>query len=143
VKHLKGNNDHYRSFLPCGYISLTVYSRYTLLSTTAALSSVDDFRWCLGRNCKSGQIHETGTDGYIFRCHACGFKVCVIHNVKWHEGETCKEYDYRTKPELKGKEESASQRLITSTTKPCPGRSCGAPIEKDDGCDHMKCKVLP
>jgi E3 ubiquitin-protein ligase RNF14 len=121
-------------------ILLTILSRYTLLSTTATLSSLDSFRWCLQRGCKSGQIHETGTDGPIFCCHACGFKICVIHDIKWHEGETCKEYDYRTNLKLKRKEESASAQTISRTTKQCPQSSCKAPIEKNDGCDHMTCK---
>ena len=104
------------------------------------LSSLDSFRWCLRPGCKSGQIHETGTNGPLFRCHACGFRVCVIHNVPWHKGETCTEFDYRTMPGLKKAEEIASAKTIRKTTKTCPQRSCRAPIEKNRGCDHMTCK---
>jgi hypothetical protein len=58
--------------------------------------------------------------------------------VKWHKGETCSEYDYRTNARLKAEEEEASKTLMEATTKPCPG--CTRPIEKNQGCNHMQCK---
>ena len=102
---------------------------------------MENFRWCLRAGCTNGQIHESGIDGPIFRCASCGFGVCVIHNTPWHEGETCTEYDYRTDKSLKRKEEEASKVTIEKTTKKCPKRTCGANIEKIDGCDHMTCKI--
>jgi hypothetical protein len=61
-----------------------------------------------------------------------------VHNVRWHKGETCSEYDYRTNSRLKADEEDASRRVVEATTKPCPG--CARPIEKNNGCDHMECE---
>ncbi|KAF2104945.1 hypothetical protein NA57DRAFT_51735 [Rhizodiscina lignyota] len=115
-----------------------IYETYSKLSILAALSTMDDFRSCLRPGCNSGQIHSTGEDGPIFTCHECGFKVCTIHNIEWHDGETCKEYDYRTDSKLKKKEEKATAKTLNDTTKPCP--SCNAPIEKNEGCDHMTCR---
>ncbi|KAL2265816.1 hypothetical protein VTJ83DRAFT_6916 [Remersonia thermophila] len=37
----------------------------------------------------------------------------------------------------KKKEEEASEKTVKKTTKPCPG--CKAPIEKNNGCQHMTC----
>ena len=131
-------------------MSLTTYShctslcsycrRYLDYATKAALGEDENFRWCLRPGCNNGQYHESGTDGPIFRCAACGFRLCVIHNSAWHEGYTCSEWDYKANTSLKQKEEEASVSTIQRTTKRCPGRNCGAPIEKNDGCDHMTCK---
>ena len=118
--------------------SETQFKRYDYLSTRATLSAIPDFRWCLNHTCTSGQVHES--DDPIFVCVACGAKHCVVHEKPWHEGETCLEYDYRTGKNGGGEEMSVS--AITKTTKRCPGAGCGAPIEKNKGCDHMTCKLL-
>jgi hypothetical protein len=75
-----------------------------------------------------------------FKCKACRKSHCVVHNVKWHDGESCAEYDYRI-GSLKKKEEEASRLLVEEISKQCPG--CKRPVEKVDGCDHMTCKFLP
>lgn len=96
-----------------------------------------DFRRCLAPKCGSGQVHADD-DGPLFICYACGTKMCIHHQVRWHEGDTCREYDYRMDGTQKKKEEKASEATKKKTTKACP--SCQAPIEKNDGCDHMVCK---
>jgi hypothetical protein len=91
-------------------------------------------------------VHEGGNDDNIWRCGDCGFRVCVIHDNTWHEGETCTEYDYRVtgqkeKDEQKRKEqEEASLKAIGEMSKMCPGQQCGWNIQKNDGCDHMTCE---
>jgi hypothetical protein len=45
--------------------------------------------------CESGQIHEDADAGPIMTCNHCGFKSCVIHQMPFHEGETCSQYDDR------------------------------------------------
>jgi hypothetical protein len=99
-----------------------------------------NFRWC--RACDSGQIHMSGVEGNIFTCVACGHKVCIIHENTWHEGETCREFEYRSsgrKQRDKKAQEEASLRAIGKLTKKCPGPGCTWNIEKNDGCDHMTC----
>jgi hypothetical protein len=91
-------------------------------------------------------VHEGGNEDNIWRCEECGFRVCVVHDNTWHEGETCTEYDYRVsgqkeKDEQKRKEqEEASLKAIGKMSKKCPGRKCGWNIQKNDGCDHMTCE---
>jgi hypothetical protein len=45
----------------------------------------------------------------------------------------------RTDRNLKKQEEIASKKIISQTTKKCPG--CKRSIEKSFGCDHMTCKI--
>ncbi|KAF1841757.1 uncharacterized protein K460DRAFT_255016, partial [Cucurbitaria berberidis CBS 394.84] len=103
--------------------------------TRATLEAIPGFRWCITKGCQSGQVQAPSIAK--FRCVACKKIHCVEHNVAWHTGETCKEYDYRTNKKLKRAEEAASKQLILETTKKCPG--CKKTIEKSYGCDHMTC----
>ncbi|KAF2476483.1 uncharacterized protein BDR25DRAFT_252513 [Lindgomyces ingoldianus] len=119
-----------------------IYERFDSLSARDALNDDPNFRWCRGPGCKSGQIHLSGEEGNIFRCIACGFRVCVKHENTWHEDETCEEYDYRKsgkKERDQKQQEEASVKAIGELTKRCPGKSCKWPIEKNEGCDHMTC----
>ncbi|KAF8849347.1 hypothetical protein BDZ45DRAFT_604509 [Acephala macrosclerotiorum] len=115
------------------------FEKYDQYSRNSLLSTLPEFRWCISPTCKSGQIHENGVDGPIFFCTACFSKACVIHNVVWHEGETCNEYDYRKDPSKKLEEEKASRIEIKESSKPCPGPNCKVNITRNGGCDHMKC----
>ncbi|KAF2770641.1 hypothetical protein EJ03DRAFT_60276 [Teratosphaeria nubilosa] len=61
-------------------------------------------------------------------------KACVPCNRPWHEGETCEEYQARTKG---NSEEDMSLRKIQRVTKRCPG--CRKNIQKSGGCSNMHC----
>src|SRR4051812_43056626 len=97
------------------------------------LNSIPNFRHCLGPGCASGQIHDSGIEGNIFRCNECNFLVCTVHDEAFHAGETCAEYDKRKNSQRKV-EDDASVEKIKNTTKQCPGPECGVNIEKDRGC---------
>lgn len=111
--------------------------RYDKLITREMLNGIPNFRWCLRPGCEAGQIHIAEKDGPIFTCcdTTCRFKTCVNHNMPWHEGETCVEYDYRTVGKFK--DDAASEERIKELCKRCA--KCDSPIEKNNGCDHMTC----
>ena len=67
--------------------------RFDHLKTFKMLSAMDEFRWCKAERCGSGQLHENGEDCPIVTCNACGSKSCYIHQVPFHFGTTCKDYD--------------------------------------------------
>jgi hypothetical protein len=116
--------------------------RFDTLTTKAALAELPGFRHCISPACTSGQIHFEGADAPIFRCEACGFKACVLHNTAWHEDETCAQYDernYAARKALLEKEEKASLKAVERIAKKCPG--CKRPIQKNGGCSHMSCKI--
>ncbi|KAF1958847.1 hypothetical protein CC80DRAFT_490632 [Byssothecium circinans] len=124
--------------------SRRVFEKYDELATKAAVEAIEGFRWCMvsnkrgkkrsGAGCGSGQVHGVGAR---MECIGCGSVQCVKHGVAWHEGDTCREYDYRTDSKIKKAEEAASKKWIEKTAKKCP--SCKWNIEKVYGCDHMTC----
>lgn len=65
----------------------------------------------------------------------------MIHNVPWHEGETCDEYEYRKDPKVREMEEKATEKEIKGSAKKCPGGKCGVNITRNGGCDHMRCEL--
>lgn len=122
--------------------SKKTFARYETLVSRAILSANPNFRWCLNPECDSGQIHENGKDGPVFRCAECKTKICMFHERAWHKGETCEQFDHRVAVEKRRVEEAASIAVIDKITKKCPGKPgqpCGWNIEKVAGCDHMTC----
>ncbi|KAI2617612.1 hypothetical protein GGS26DRAFT_401290 [Hypomontagnella submonticulosa] len=110
-----------------------VFNRYDALATKALLSNIPEFMWCLNPRCNSGQIYPTGCERA--RCHACRHSLCVRHNVPWHKGETCPEYERRTRRQRRN--DKASEKHIKEIAKPCPG--CQKNVHKYTGCDHVTC----
>lgn len=62
---------------------------------------------------------------------------------EWHADEACEEFKKRMSGDEKERErkeqEKESKRYVDEKTKTCPG-SHGFQIEKNEGCDHMRCK---
>lgn len=65
------------------------------MSCIAALSGESNYYSCISPDCNSGQIHEDGEAEPIMTCVHCGSRSCVVHQIPFHEGETCSEYDNR------------------------------------------------
>jgi len=104
-----------------------------------ALQGVPNFCMCLGPGCESGQVHVSGNRQPIMTCNVCGFKTCFTHQMPWHEGMTCADYDWIGARQ--NEENDASLTLIRNVGMICP--SCSAPGIKVSGCDHMTCKSIP
>ncbi|KAL7819223.1 hypothetical protein V8C44DRAFT_317345 [Trichoderma aethiopicum] len=56
------------------------------------MAEAENFFWCTS-DCGSGQIHESGHELPIVICLHCSHRSCFRHNVAWHQGLTCDEYD--------------------------------------------------
>ncbi|KAF2818674.1 hypothetical protein CC86DRAFT_308657, partial [Ophiobolus disseminans] len=112
--------------------------RFDKLATLEHILAKPDFRYCIGPNCPSGQLHDpTNT---IFKCGACRHQHCTVHNVSFHFGASCKQYDDRVRAEHQSsKDDEASSMEVRRVSVECPGVGCGAGIIKRDGCDHMTC----
>nr|CAG8448437.1 11397_t:CDS:10 [Entrophospora candida] len=112
-----------------------LYERYDKLALRKALQQMSDIRWCKNSKCGSAQSHIGSDSEPILTCGDCGTKSCFVHDSLWHEGLTCEQYD-----EVERIRNEATQTYLEQHTKPCP--KCGVRISKDEGCDHMTCKVL-
>jgi ariadne-1 len=71
----------------------------------------------------------------ICTCNTCGSMTCVTCDRPWHEGETCADYQARTKDRMN--EEEKALREIQKVTKACP--NCKKRIQKNGGCPYMHC----
>ncbi|KAM3421609.1 hypothetical protein BST61_g1996 [Cercospora zeina] len=116
------------------------FASYEKMLTRNALSQLDEFAWCLSATCDSGQINVADVFGSYMDCAACGYKQCLTHKAPWHTGETCLQYEYRTSGAKAKEEERATEAMLDTVSKRCPGPDCGWRIQKIDGCDHMRCK---
>jgi hypothetical protein len=126
------------------HASKDVFERYDSIQARNVLSADPNFRWCTAEGCKSGQIHEVEEDGSEFVCVGCHRSFCILHDGLHGDNETCKEYEYRLSGQKdrdeRKKEDEASEEAVKSLAKKCPHKKCGAPIEKNGGCNHITCK---
>ena len=119
------------------YAAPDVWEKYDRLSAQSVFASDPNFRWCLTSGCASGQIHEAGLSDPEFTCITCHSKFCIACKVPWHQGETCKEYNYKASGQQardQAVQEAASEKAVGKLSKKCPGRGCGYNIEKISGC---------
>jgi hypothetical protein len=112
--------------------------RYDRHATMHALRGVRNFCMCLRPGCNSGQVHASGNGQPIMTCNVCHFKTCFTHQMPWHEGMTCLDYDQTHRRQ--NEENEASLALLRNVGLICP--SCSLPGIKVSGCDHMTCTSL-
>ncbi|XP_054715382.1 uncharacterized protein LOC129224860 [Uloborus diversus] len=103
-------------------------------SLDAFILTQTDMKYCPSPNC-SMIYRATKNAENIFNCPCCGNSICTNCEALFHFGMSCSLYqgckiddDYSLKAWMK---EDPNNRKI------CP--SCSAPIEKNEGCNHMTC----
>ncbi|OAL44430.1 hypothetical protein IQ07DRAFT_476181, partial [Pyrenochaeta sp. DS3sAY3a] len=116
------------------YATRELFDRFDRMSLMEHLGRERSFHLCLAPECSYGQYHDS-TNGHLFQCADCGFRQCTVHNVGFHNGETCEQYDTRTKAQSTAL--VGDQTYVKSRSIPCP--KCKVPIVKAGGCDHMTC----
>ncbi|KAH7068378.1 hypothetical protein BKA63DRAFT_570480 [Paraphoma chrysanthemicola] len=122
------------------YATPEVFARFDHLHVLETLRKDPNFRYCIVRDCSFGQIHGDN-DGNIFICGSCGHRHCTRHNITFHDGETCEQYDERERlgrlPHAE--QELASKAALEKISTQCPGPECGYWVQKSSRCDHMTC----
>merc|ERR1739848_632876 len=68
-------------------------------------------------------------------CDVCQEATCFTCGQAYHCPATC---DQVAHWEEKSQDDSETKNWLQANTKPCP--QCKTPIEKDNGCNHMKCR---
>ncbi|CRK86816.1 CLUMA_CG000646, isoform B [Clunio marinus] len=116
-----------------------VYEAHLQKSLTRAEAIIKDSFHCQTPNCPAW-VELAGAQK--FHCVVCKKENCVKCKAV-HENKTCEEYYYETNADARKSRdirltETKIRSLVSSkTAMPCPG--CGIIIQKNQGCNHMKC----
>ncbi|EFQ86055.1 hypothetical protein CFE70_001739 [Pyrenophora teres f. teres 0-1] len=116
-----------------------VFEAYDTAVTKYTLSVSDLYVTCLSSRCGlhfcvefcSNENKKSSVKSIA--CPYCEYEICVKCNRSWnsHDGGNCDEAK-------KAEDEKSEAALRKMGAKPCP--KCGTKIEKNGGCDHMKCQ---
>lgn len=92
------------------------------------------FHFCSTQGCEYLFMVQQYSTVQIARCDECKASTCLLCGREGHEPATCNIVKLWEK---KSSAESENLQWILANTKPCP--KCAKPIEKNQGCNHMKC----
>ncbi|XP_044175028.1 ATP-dependent RNA helicase DEAH12, chloroplastic-like [Acropora millepora] len=92
----------------------------------------DSVKYCPTPDC--GTVYRVSSDGRSHKCGACSADICTSCHTQSHRGLTCAMFKSGRNVEEDFKE---WMRKDPSNRKNCP--QCNAPIEKNQGCNHMEC----
>lgn len=105
-------------------------------------SFTDDNRniqWCpYTKECDYAAQKVSSYDTMVICDCCCGNSFCFKCGQEQHWPADC---EMRKKWEMKNSSESENLTWIIANTKMCPNDKCGRPIEKNQGCNHMNCKI--
>jgi len=114
--------ENVRKFLTIPNDVVNVYQT----RTRRALNTMKDVTNCAVFTCNGFNVHNARMR---FKCNECGLVTCVKHGIATTEtGQFCCELDY-----------GDSDETIKKIAKRCP--HCKVPIQKNEGCNHMTCKL--
>lgn len=113
-----------------GHFSLLCPMRsITMAFLCGAKQDDKTIRWCPAPNCTFAVKKLTAVALLAYECE-CGESYCFECGDPVHEVVTCMQLET-----FKNHTDGESYMWIANNTKNCPG--CKAPIEKNEGCNHM------
>lgn len=112
-------------------------SRFRQLQASAIVAQSDRVVWCPAAGCSASiELPPHAASKAVSVTCSCGAQFCFgCKAMPHHEPSSCAAWAALV-TEM-GKQESASEQWIEASTTRC--RGCTAPIEKSQGCNHMKC----
>jgi len=111
------------------------FAKYEKFLLQTLLSNEPGFRWCLAPLCENGQLYQRDPVNPKISCEECSFQMCFKHEIPWHRGLTCDEYE--SQRDHGDPSFAETREWIRTNTKPCP--RCQTPIQKGPDCFHMTC----
>lgn len=113
-------------------VPLEVFEKYRMYCIRNFIDTSKTMRWCPAAGCEKVVI-GSGITVVVCSCgHPFCFRCCEVA----HDPSTC---DQLKEWLEKCQNESETANWILANTKKCP--ECQARIEKNQGCNHMNCKV--
>ncbi|OCL12069.1 hypothetical protein AOQ84DRAFT_271286, partial [Glonium stellatum] len=100
--------------------------------TSYIRSRPNDFQYCPTPDCDRVYKTTSTANARTFLCDSCITPVCTGCHVTAHDGLTCEAYKL-----LAHGDDAFSKWKKDHDVRDCP--TCGTPIEKTDGCNHMHC----
>lgn len=123
------------------YLAPELLPKYRDFQVRSYIKSNKLMRWCPGAGCErvavSGKFSGTST-GFGFVTCACSTEFCMDCGEPTHGPVNCA---LLKKWQIKCVDESESVSWILVNTKQCPNPNCSVHIEKNQGCNHMTCKI--
>lgn len=107
--------------------------KFRVFMTRNFIEFSKSFKWCPSAGCEKVAIASAGVT--TVRCD-CGAAFCFKCGEESHEPVQC---SYLTEWSEKCSNESETANWILAHTKKCV--KCNARIEKNQGCNHMTCKI--
>ena len=118
-----------------------VLARQRQLQAQALVSAAAGLKWCPAAGCgRSVELPATAKGLAVGVTCACGHAFCFGCGAgPPHEPASCGEWEAfsRLLVGRRGRGEAASEGWIRANTTKC--RQCEAPIQRDLGCNHMRC----
>jgi len=111
-----------------------VKQKYQHLITNSFVQCNRLIKWCPSPNCTYA-IKVQHVEARLVKCK-CSHKFCFSCAENWHEPVSC---NLIKKWKLKCQDDSETSNWLIVNTKECP--KCSATIEKNGGCNHMRCKA--
>ena len=112
-------------------IDSAIFAKYSTYVSQNFIESNRSYRFCPGTNCNQVAVGSGVTN---IKC-SCGNNFCFKCGDDAHEPSSCVHLEAWN---LKCHNESETANWIIVNTKKCP--ECNSRIEKNQGCNHMKCQ---
>lgn len=116
----------------CSLANPVIYQKYRVFVTRNFIETSRNIRWCPGTGCDKVAVGS----GITTVVCTCGTPFCFKCGDEAHDPVTCV---HLAEWQLKCSNESETANWILANTKKCP--QCNARIEKNQGCNHMNCKI--
>lgn len=127
---------------------LLIFHSYARALLIKFLHDAPGYHECL--HCGQGHLYDHPCSDPKRLClnEECQKYTCGTHNIPWHQGYSCQEYDAHTSQEEDQNtiDNKLSMQKVQGESKACPG--CNRMIFRqgdngDDGCEHMTCECSP
>ncbi|TRY58036.1 hypothetical protein DNTS_022691 [Danionella cerebrum] len=117
-------------------VSQEVFARYDRLLLQWRLNLMADVVYCPRMSCCAPVLMEP--DKTMGICPSCRFVFCTLCYQTYHGFSLCKDLQKEKElNEIQRTHKKIDEEWVKKNSKPCP--SCGANIQKDEGCNKMMC----